>query len=57
MTLESYDVLILFGTQTGQSKAIAETIAERGEAEHCIKTKVCCLSLFDKEVSIKCNLS
>lgn len=50
MTIEAYDFLILYGTQTGQSKAIAEIISERSEREYGFKTKVCNLSSFDKEV-------
>ena len=42
---------ILYGSQTGQAKAIAEEIFEQAE-EYDLKAKILCLSTTDKKVII-----
>ena len=43
---------ILYGSQTGQAKAIAEEIYEQAEG-YDLKAKLLCLSSTDKKVSIQ----
>ncbi len=42
---------ILYGSQTGQAKAIAEEIYEQAEGYE-LKTKLLCLSTTDKKVGV-----
>ncbi|KAJ8306916.1 hypothetical protein KUTeg_015000 [Tegillarca granosa] len=45
--------LLLYGSQTGQAKAIAEEIAEKAETQHNLKANVYCLSQTEKKFNIE----